>query len=478
MMSSTIRTWRPVMSVSRSLRIRTTPEDLVPEPYDDTAIQSISTCRLEAPGQVGHHHHRAPEDADQQEVVALVVALDVLGQLAEPVLDLLLGVEDVDEVALDVAVRPCASACHSRPGRLGVRLEHQRPVAAYAVTWPGSSTAPWPCQPLISSSRADVAVASSPRGRRRERREPEHPRADRRRARSRGARRTGPPSRSAGVRRVGELVEGVQVLAEQVGGAGQGRGDTRAELAPPAPAARRADPRAGEARVVVVRVLPPEVDALRAAGRLGLGAGQVEQRAAEHARTPRRMPASDRPPEPRVSPSSTVSAWSSRVCPSSTARRRAARRAARGRRTGPRRAAASGPCPRASTVTRIVDGLVGAQRGHLRDHAGACSADAVLQPVVDGHADHRPRPLARLEDGGGEQGQRVGAARSTRRGRRRSPASTVGQRPAYGEAGPPRRPGASGQRAAGSAVHAADPGRRVGDLVLGRQVGAARPTPC
>ena len=33
------------MSVSRSLRIRTTPLDLVPEPYDEIAIQSISTCR-------------------------------------------------------------------------------------------------------------------------------------------------------------------------------------------------------------------------------------------------------------------------------------------------------------------------------------------------------------------------------------------------------------------------------------------------
>ena len=31
-MSSTMSTCRPVMSVSRSLRIRTTPEDLVPEP--------------------------------------------------------------------------------------------------------------------------------------------------------------------------------------------------------------------------------------------------------------------------------------------------------------------------------------------------------------------------------------------------------------------------------------------------------------
>jgi hypothetical protein len=48
MMSSTMSTCRPLMSVSRSLRIRTTPEDFVPEPYDDTAIQSISTCRPKA----------------------------------------------------------------------------------------------------------------------------------------------------------------------------------------------------------------------------------------------------------------------------------------------------------------------------------------------------------------------------------------------------------------------------------------------
>ena len=44
MMSSTMSTWRPVRSVSRSLRMRTTPEDCVPMPYDETAIQSIVTC--------------------------------------------------------------------------------------------------------------------------------------------------------------------------------------------------------------------------------------------------------------------------------------------------------------------------------------------------------------------------------------------------------------------------------------------------
>ena len=46
MISSTITTCRPLMSVSRSLRIRTTPLDFVPEPYDEIAIQSISMWRV------------------------------------------------------------------------------------------------------------------------------------------------------------------------------------------------------------------------------------------------------------------------------------------------------------------------------------------------------------------------------------------------------------------------------------------------
>jgi len=50
MMSSTMRTLRPWMSVPRSFRIRTTPEERVPEPYDETAIQSMRAfvCSLRA----------------------------------------------------------------------------------------------------------------------------------------------------------------------------------------------------------------------------------------------------------------------------------------------------------------------------------------------------------------------------------------------------------------------------------------------
>ncbi len=70
--------------------------------------------------------------------------------------------------------------------------------------------------------------------------------------------------------------------------------------------------------------------------------GQAEQRTAEQ--RPRRagIPASDRAPEPRASPSSTVSAWSSRVWPSRTA---------------------AAPCRRGGVVERRV---AGGPRGGLR----------------------------------------------------------------------------------------------------------------
>ena len=40
-MSSRITTLRPAMSRSRSLRMRTTPDDDVDDPYDETAMNSI-----------------------------------------------------------------------------------------------------------------------------------------------------------------------------------------------------------------------------------------------------------------------------------------------------------------------------------------------------------------------------------------------------------------------------------------------------
>ena len=40
--SSTTSTWRPAIGMSRSFRIRTTPDECVEDPYDDTAMKSSS----------------------------------------------------------------------------------------------------------------------------------------------------------------------------------------------------------------------------------------------------------------------------------------------------------------------------------------------------------------------------------------------------------------------------------------------------
>src|SRR3712207_8738114 len=60
------------------------------------------TTLFRSAGHVGHHHDRATQDADHEDVAALVVGLDLLGHLAQPLLDLGLGEEDVDEVFLHV----------------------------------------------------------------------------------------------------------------------------------------------------------------------------------------------------------------------------------------------------------------------------------------------------------------------------------------------------------------------------------------
>ena len=85
MMSSTTSTCMPVMSVFRSLRIRTTPEDWVPEPYEEIGHPVHPAVALQRPREVGHHHHGAVEDADQEQLLALVVAVDLGGELDDPI---------------------------------------------------------------------------------------------------------------------------------------------------------------------------------------------------------------------------------------------------------------------------------------------------------------------------------------------------------------------------------------------------------
>ncbi|MNW59131.1 hypothetical protein D3C74_370310 [compost metagenome] len=57
---------------------------------------------VQAAGEVGHDHDRSLEDAHEEQVLARVVAVDLLGELVQPPAELLLGEEDVLEVVADV----------------------------------------------------------------------------------------------------------------------------------------------------------------------------------------------------------------------------------------------------------------------------------------------------------------------------------------------------------------------------------------
>ena len=64
--------------------MRTTPEEVAPCPYEETAMNSSSAggpLPAQRPGEVRHEHERALEDADQQEQSdRRVVGGDLLGE--------------------------------------------------------------------------------------------------------------------------------------------------------------------------------------------------------------------------------------------------------------------------------------------------------------------------------------------------------------------------------------------------------------
>ena len=158
-------------------------------------------------------------------------------------------------------------------------------------------------------------------------------------------------------------VERLHVGPQLRGGPGQGLGDPGAELALEQRQHRVADPAAGEPRVGVVGVVPPP-DPLRH----GTPASVSDRRTSSSGRTNTsydgRMPAIERPPLPRVRPSSTVSAWSSRVWPSST--RRAPNRLGDLLEHGVAGLAGGGLGSLAAALDADPggDGLVGPERGH------------------------------------------------------------------------------------------------------------------
>ena len=68
--------------------MRTTPLERVADPYDDTAMKSNSTGKVDRARQVAHEHERALEHADEQRRSPLVVGGDLLAELADARLQL------------------------------------------------------------------------------------------------------------------------------------------------------------------------------------------------------------------------------------------------------------------------------------------------------------------------------------------------------------------------------------------------------
>ena len=189
-----------------------------------------------APGQVGHDHDRALEHADEQQVPARVVGVDLGGELADPGLQRSAGISTFLRSA----------PCQSRP-TVSLRLVGPRPSPAVCravrrsslphAAWPGlrpgRSAQRCPCQRGDQGvERIDVPGGERPgRAARLDRRVPQHAGPDRC-----GSAASQPASQPPVRRRAaaaacggGQVVEHLGVGPQLVGGAGQRLGHPRAE---------------------------------------------------------------------------------------------------------------------------------------------------------------------------------------------------------------------------------------------------------
>ena len=285
--------------------MRTTPDDRVAEPYDDTAMKSNSTGRSIAAGQVAHEHERALEHADEQRRPPGVVGGDLRAELRDAV------VEDVG----------------GDDGRAELRIQHGRHRTVPSSGRAGNGARRRGAAARASGGRADHPRAPRPRthpGRPRARARPRRPtaaaspsqRRTARRATGSGARPQHPRRRRVdaglGQQTVTELVEQVRLGPEELGLAGEHRARGRVRI----PRRASAAPRGGSTPAASARRRWSGRRPSRARGprrRPGRrpGAGASSGRTM----TPRRraIPASPAAAEPRSTLSSTVSAWSSAV---------------------------------------------------------------------------------------------------------------------------------------------------------------------
>ena len=82
-MSSTTSTWRPSMLMSRSLRMRTTPDESVAVAVARDGHEVDLARHGQVAHQVGHEEDGALEHADEQQVAALVVLGDLVAELGD-----------------------------------------------------------------------------------------------------------------------------------------------------------------------------------------------------------------------------------------------------------------------------------------------------------------------------------------------------------------------------------------------------------
>ena len=120
-MSSTTSTSRPSIGVSRSLRMRTTPLERVPAPYDEIAMKSTFTGMSRCAHEVGQEDEAALQHAHHERLAVVVVARDLGGELDDPRLDRVLVEQRLVHEAVGVdhagALRVVAGAKDSRARR-------------------------------------------------------------------------------------------------------------------------------------------------------------------------------------------------------------------------------------------------------------------------------------------------------------------------------------------------------------------------
>ena len=345
---------------------------------------------LQRAREVGHEHRRALENADQQRFAVAVVGVDLLRR----------------------ARRSAPGSARRRRRRLRCRrrvrtlrllpgdrtdLPSSLPDARPTATPPGRSTGPWPCQSVTSASRAAVCVGGE-RGRAGGR--PPRPagrgsglRAGRA---NRDASATGCPPRPAverGQLSAASVVQGVEVVLQQRGGAGQRLGHPALQHVVEQRQHLVAQPHPLEGRVVVVRVVPRPCRPSASHAAAVVGAADAEQRTQVAAVAPR-MPAIERGPEPAAEAEQHRLGLVVEGVPEQHVRvERVAPATQRGVAGGPGGGLAARPPSPTVDRQRSRPGRTRA-RSRARRRCAACSAEPVLQAVIDGDQ-ARPRRPAR-----------------------------------------------------------------------------------